>query len=126
MSRRTPRACNDDKQRASASYSLNTVEGILQGMIQYGLATGAFTVYKDFPDLHQRRVPPCQRLGFHIAATYDSVGGTGGCQEDLAKIGTVTGVVSGITSVPLVSSVKLERWFDREFVTTDVRVNGSS
>ena len=38
----------------------------------------------------------------------------------------MTGVVSGIASIPLVSSVKLERWFNREFVTTDVGVNGSS
>ena len=45
-------------------------------------------------------------------------------REDLAKIGTVTGVVTGIASIPLVSSVKLERWFNREFVTTDVRVHG--
>ena len=39
-----------------------------------------------------------------------------------AKIGIVTGVVSGIGSIPLVSSVKLSRWFNREFVTTDARV----
>ena len=37
-----------------------------------------------------------------------------------AKIGIVTGVVSGIASIPFVFSVKLARWFNREFVTTDV------
>ena len=37
-----------------------------------------------------------------------------------AKIGIVTGVVSGIASIPLVFSVKLARWFNHEFVTPDV------
>ena len=37
-----------------------------------------------------------------------------------AKISIVTGVVSGIDSIPLVFSVKLAWWFNREFVTTDV------
>ena len=44
-----PRAYSDDKQKASASYSLSTVEGIQQDMMQYGSVTDAFTVYEDFP-----------------------------------------------------------------------------
>ena len=43
-----------------------------------------------------------------------------------AKIGIVTGVVSGIPSIPFVSSVKLERCVNREFRTADVHANGSS
>ena len=44
-----PRVYNDDKQKTSASYSLSTVEGIQQNMIQYGSIAGAFAVYEDFP-----------------------------------------------------------------------------
>lgn len=44
-----PKAYSDDKQKASASYSLSTVQGIQQDMMQYGSVTGAFTVYEDFP-----------------------------------------------------------------------------
>ena len=42
-------AYSDDKQKASASYSLSTMEGIQQDMIQYGSVNHVFTVYKDFP-----------------------------------------------------------------------------
>ena len=49
MSRRTRAAYSDDKQKISASYSLSTVEGIQQDMIQCGSITCAFTVYEDFP-----------------------------------------------------------------------------
>ena len=49
VSRRIPRAYSDDKQKASASYSLSAVKRIQQDMIQYGSVTGTFTVYKDFP-----------------------------------------------------------------------------
>merc|ERR1712107_129041 len=44
-----PKAYSDDKQKASASYSLSTVQGIQQDMMQYGSVTGAFTVYEDSP-----------------------------------------------------------------------------
>ena len=44
-----PRVYSDDKQKASASYSLGTVEGIQQDMIRYGTVIGTFTVDKDFP-----------------------------------------------------------------------------
>ena len=39
------RARSEDKQKASASYSLSTAEGIQQDMMQYGSVTDAFTVY---------------------------------------------------------------------------------
>merc|ERR1712107_218495 len=44
-----PKVYSDDKQKASASYSLSAVQGIQQDMMQYGSVTGAFTVYEDFP-----------------------------------------------------------------------------
>ena len=44
-----PRAYSDDKQKASPSYSLRTVEGIQQDMMQYGSVIGTFTVYRAFP-----------------------------------------------------------------------------
>ena len=42
------KAHSDNKQKASASYSLSTVQGIQQDMMQYSSVTGAFTVYEDF------------------------------------------------------------------------------
>ena len=42
------KAYSDDKQKASASYSLSIVQEIHQDMMQYGSVTGAFTVYVDF------------------------------------------------------------------------------
>merc|ERR1711862_694497 len=38
-----------DKIRATDSYSLNGIQAIQADMVKYGSATGAFTVYDDFP-----------------------------------------------------------------------------
>jgi len=41
---------SDDKFKASTSYSLDSVTKIQQDILNYGSATGAFTVYADFPN----------------------------------------------------------------------------
>ena len=41
-------AYSDDKQKASASYSLSTIEGNQHCMMQHGSGTGVFTVFEDF------------------------------------------------------------------------------
>ena len=43
-----PKAYSDNKQKASASYSLSTVQEIQQDMMQCSSVTGAFTVYEGF------------------------------------------------------------------------------
>jgi len=40
---------SQDKQKASQSYSLSSVQNIQKDIMQYGSVTGAFTVYSDFP-----------------------------------------------------------------------------
>jgi len=40
---------SSDKKKASSSYSLGSVAKIQADIVQYGSATGAFTVYADFP-----------------------------------------------------------------------------
>merc|ERR1711939_155285 len=43
------KAYNDDKIKATGSYSLSGIKNIQADMVKYGSATAAFTVYSDFP-----------------------------------------------------------------------------
>lgn len=44
-----PKSFKEDKHYAAKTYSFNSVNSIMQDLVDYGSVTGAFTVYADFP-----------------------------------------------------------------------------
>ena len=76
-----PKAYSDDKQKASASYSLSIVQGIHQDMMQYGSVTGAFTVNVDFAtrDFDNACVIVCARMRTFLGTACVKMAMVGDC-----------------------------------------------